>query len=162
MYGNYINRNTIYLTGASSNKYAKSPYLNNNMNYTGISYNNNLSNRKHKNSYNNYLNMNNSSHSFFINNNIDNTYGNIYQRQVMQLPPNEQPLFYETKSNIKDAYVTALNVIKKSNMLGIVLEIDEFIQIKEVWYFEKFLIERFHFSAIDMTIKYQKDIKKYR
>ena len=64
---------------------------------------------------------------------------------------------YETKSNIKDAYVTALNVIKKSNMLGIVLEIDEFIQIKEVWYFEKFLIERFHFSAIDMTIKYQKD-----
>ena len=94
MYGNYINRNTIYLTGASSNKYAKSPYLNNNMNYTGISYNNNLSNRKHKNSYNNYLNMNNSSHSFFINNNIDNTYGNIYQRQVMQLPPNEQPLFY--------------------------------------------------------------------
>ena len=102
MYGNYINRNTIYLTGASSNKYAKSPYLNNNMNYTGISYNNNLSNRKHKNSYNNYLNMNNSSHSFFINNNIDNTYGNIYQRQVMQLPPNEQPLFYETKSNINN------------------------------------------------------------
>jgi hypothetical protein len=102
MYGNYINRNTIYLTGASSNKYAKSPYLNYNMNYTGISYNNNLSNRKHKNSYNNYLNMNNSSHSFFINNNIDNTYGNIYQRQVMQLPPNEQPLFYETKSNINN------------------------------------------------------------
>ena len=98
MYGNYINRNTIYLTGASSNKYAKSPYLNNNMNYTGISYNNNIINKKNINSYNNYVYMNNSSQSFFINNNRDDIYGNIYQRQVMQLPPNEQPLFYETKS----------------------------------------------------------------
>ena len=103
MYGNYINRNTIYLTGASSNKYAKSPYLNNNMNYTGISYNNNLSNKKSYNSYNNYLYVNNSSQSFYINNNnFENTYGNLYQRQVMQLPPNEQPLFYETRSNINN------------------------------------------------------------
>ena len=102
MYGNYINRNTIYLTGANSNKYAKSPYLNNNMNYTGISYNTSLSNQKHINTYNNYLYMNNSSQSFFINNNINDTYGNLYQRQVMQLPPNEQPLFYETKSNINN------------------------------------------------------------
>ena len=98
MFGNYINRNTIYLTGANSNKYAKSPYLNNNMNYTGISYNNNIINKKNINSYNNYVYMNNSSQSFFINNNRDDIYGNIYQRQVMQLPPNEQPLFYETKS----------------------------------------------------------------
>ena len=102
MYGNYINRNTIYLTGANSNKYAKSPYLNNNMNYTGISYNTNLTNQKHINTYNNYLYMNNSSQSFFINNHINDTYGNLYQRQVMQLPPNEQPLFYETKSNINN------------------------------------------------------------
>ena len=107
MYGNYINRNTIYLTGANSNKYAKSPYLNNNMNYTGISYNNNINNKKNINSYNNYVYMNNSSQSFFINNNRDDAFGNIYQRQVMQLPPNEQPLFYETKSfmiNNNNAY----------------------------------------------------------
>ena len=32
---------------------------------------------------------------------------------------------YETKTNIKEAYVTALNVMKKTNTLGIVLEIDE-------------------------------------
>ena len=103
MYGNYINRNTIYLTGANSNKYAKSPYLNNNMNYTGISYNNNINNKKYYNSFNNYVYMNNSSQSFFINNNnISDTYGNIYQRQVMQMPPNEQPLFYETKSNMNN------------------------------------------------------------
>ena len=64
---------------------------------------------------------------------------------------------YETKANIKEAYVTALNVVKKLNTLGIVLEIDEYIEVKEIWYFEKFLIERFKFSNIDMTIKYQKD-----
>ena len=66
---------------------------------------------------------------------------------------------YETKANIKDAYVTTLNVIKKTNTLGIVLEIDEYIEVKDIWYFEKFLIERFHFSNIDMTIHYQKDKK---
>ena len=32
---------------------------------------------------------------------------------------------YETKTNIKEAYLTALNVIKKTNTLGIVLEINE-------------------------------------
>ena len=60
---------------------------------------------------------------------------------------------YETKTNIKEAYVTALNVMKKTNTLGIVLEIDEYIEIKEIWYFEKFLTERFAFSNIYMTIK---------
>ena len=64
---------------------------------------------------------------------------------------------YETKANIKEAYVTALNIIKKTNTLGIVLEIDEYIEVKDIWYLEKFLIERFKFSNIDMTIKYQKD-----
>ena len=64
---------------------------------------------------------------------------------------------YETKSNIKESYVIAMNVMKKTNTLGIILEIDEYIEIKEIWYFEKFLIERFKFSNIDMTIKYQKD-----
>ena len=66
---------------------------------------------------------------------------------------------YETKTNIKEAYVTALNVMKKTNTLGITLEIDEYIEIKEIWYFEKFLVERFKFSNIDMTIKYQKDTR---
>ena len=105
-YGNYINRNTIYLTGNNSSKYLKSPYLNNNMNYTGISYSNGFNNyNKHNNSYSNYLYMNNSSQSFYINNNsinnnLDDNFGNLYQRQVMQMPPNEQPLFYETKSNM--------------------------------------------------------------
>ena len=66
---------------------------------------------------------------------------------------------YETKANIKEAYIVILNVIKKTNTLGIVLEIDEYIEVKEIWYFEKFLKERFKFQNIDMTIKYQKDTK---
>ena len=61
---------------------------------------------------------------------------------------------YQTNSNIKDAYVIYLNVIKKTNTLGIALKFDEYIEVKEIWYFEKFLMERFKFSDIDMTIKY--------
>ncbi len=64
---------------------------------------------------------------------------------------------YQTKANIKEAYIKALNVMKKTNTLGIVLEMDEYIEIKEIWYFEKFLKERFTFSNIDMEINYQKD-----
>ena len=64
---------------------------------------------------------------------------------------------YETKANIKEAHVTALNVIKKTNTLGIVLEIDEYIEVKDIWYLEKFLLERFQFSHIDMRIQYRKD-----
>ena len=66
---------------------------------------------------------------------------------------------YETKSNIKESYIKALNVMKKTNTLGIVLEIDEYIEIKEIWYFEKFLKERFLFGNIDMEINYQKDTR---
>ena len=61
---------------------------------------------------------------------------------------------YETKSNIKDAHVIGLNVIKKTNTLGIVLAIDEYIEVKDIWYLEKFLLERFNFSDIDMSIHY--------
>lgn len=64
---------------------------------------------------------------------------------------------YETKSNIKEAYIKALNVIKKTNTLGIVLKMDEYIEIKEIWYFEKFLKDRFAFSSTDMEINYEKD-----
>ena len=39
---------------------------------------------------------------------------------------------YETKSNIKDAHVIGLNVIKKTNTLGIVLAIDEYIEVKDI------------------------------
>ena len=63
---------------------------------------------------------------------------------------------YETKSNIGNAHVIGLNVIKKTNTLGIVLAIDEYIEVKDIWYLEKFLLERFRFSDIDMSIHYHK------
>ena len=53
---------------------------------------------------------------------------------------------YKTNSNIKYAEVRALNVIKKTNILQVLLYFDEYIEIKEIWYFEKFLRERFMFS----------------
>ena len=57
---------------------------------------------------------------------------------------------YKTNSNIKYAEVTVLNVVKKTNTLQVGLYFDEYIEIKEIWYFEKFLKERFQFSNIDI------------
>ena len=64
---------------------------------------------------------------------------------------------YQTRSNIKDAKIGSLNVIKKTNTLGITLESIEYIEIKEIWYFEKFLIERFNFGSIDLKIEYNEN-----
>ena len=66
---------------------------------------------------------------------------------------------YKTNSNIKYAKITALNVNKKTNTLGIILNIDEYIEVKEIWYLEKFLKERFGFSNIDMIIKYDEVVE---
>ena len=71
---------------------------------------------------------------------------------------------YQTKANIQYANIQGLNVIKKTNTLQIVLYFDEYIEIKEIWFFEKFLIDRFHFDHIETKIKYHegvvlKDIK---
>ena len=67
---------------------------------------------------------------------------------------------YETKSNIKYAKVEALNVMKKTNTMQIILYFDEYIEIKEIWYFEKFLAERFKFQAIDIKINYHSQVQK--
>ena len=72
---------------------------------------------------------------------------------------------YNTNSNIKYAQVNALNVVKKTNTLEVILYFDEYIEIKEIWYFEKFLKERFNFEHIDIKINYhdavvKKDIKE--
>ncbi len=61
---------------------------------------------------------------------------------------------YNVNSNIKYAEIQSLNVIKKTNTLQVTIEADEFIEIKEIWYFEKFLIERFKFDKVDIVIKY--------
>ncbi|MEI3356567.1 MAG: PolC-type DNA polymerase III N-terminal domain-containing protein [Clostridia bacterium] len=67
---------------------------------------------------------------------------------------------YKTNSNIKYAEVRALNVIKKTNILQVLLYFDEYIEIKEIWYFEKFLRERFMFSSVDIKIEYHEAVEK--
>lgn len=67
---------------------------------------------------------------------------------------------YKTNSNLKYAEITALNVLKKTNTLEVILYFDEYIDIKEIWFFEKFLKERFQFENIDIKIKYHESVKK--
>lgn len=67
---------------------------------------------------------------------------------------------YNTNSNIKYAEVTALNVVKKTNTLEVILYFDEYIEIKEIWFFEKFLKERFQFEHIDIKINYHEGVGK--
>lgn len=67
---------------------------------------------------------------------------------------------YKTSSNIKYAKVNGLNVVKKTNTLEVILYFDEYIEIKEIWYFEKFLKERFKFENIDIKIKYHEKVEK--
>ena len=67
---------------------------------------------------------------------------------------------YSTSSNIKYAQVNGLNVLKKTNTLQVILYFDEYIEIKEIWYFEKFLKERFQFESIDIKINYHEKVEK--
>ena len=67
---------------------------------------------------------------------------------------------YKTNSNIKYAEVIALNVVKKTNTLEVVLYFDEYIEIKEIWFLERFLKERFQFETIDTKINYHEKVEK--
>lgn len=67
---------------------------------------------------------------------------------------------YNTSSNVKYAQVKGLNVIKKTNTLQVILYFDEYIEIKEIWFFEKFLRERFQFQDIDIKIEYHEKVEK--
>ena len=55
---------------------------------------------------------------------------------------------YKTNSNIADAVINKMNLIKKINTLELGLSSDEYIEIKEIWYLEKFLRERFQFGQV--------------
>ena len=59
---------------------------------------------------------------------------------------------YTTTSNIKYAEITMLNIIKKTNTLEVGIYFDEYIEIKEIWFFEKFLQERFQFKEINLKV----------
>jgi len=65
---------------------------------------------------------------------------------------------YQTESKINIAEIQSLNLIKKVNVLEINLESDNYLEIKELWFFEKFLKERFQFSNIDIKINYTEKV----
>lgn len=67
---------------------------------------------------------------------------------------------YKTNSNIQYAEIKSLNVIKKTNTLQVILYLDEYIEIKEIWYFENFLKQRFQFENIDIKIDYHEKVEK--
>ena len=64
---------------------------------------------------------------------------------------------YKTEANIKKAEIKEMNLIKKQNILELSLENNEYIEIKELWFFEKFLKDRFGFSNVDMKLQYQEN-----
>ena len=65
---------------------------------------------------------------------------------------------YQTENIIKQARILELNLIKKANVLEVDLESENYLEIKELWYFEKFLKERFQFSNVDIKIKYLENV----
>ena len=64
---------------------------------------------------------------------------------------------YKTQSNIQNANIEKMNLIKKVNTLEMILQSDEYLEIKEIWYFESFLRDRFQFSQVNMIIKYSEN-----
>lgn len=65
---------------------------------------------------------------------------------------------YKTNSNIADAEIEKMNLKKKENALEIEMSSKEYVEIKEIWYFEKFLRQRFQFGQVHMIIKYPEGI----
>ncbi len=66
---------------------------------------------------------------------------------------------YEAESNIMNACIKQLNLIKKENKLEMVLESDEYIEIKELWFIEKFMKQRFKLQETEIILKYTEDVK---
>ena len=95
-----IIRKTLFLTG-SDNKYSNkfNNYSNSNKNIYFSRDNDKMFNG-------NYLCINNYSYPSTRKNQnnsdiiINNGIGNIYQREIMKLPPEQQPLFYESNNNL--------------------------------------------------------------
>ena len=67
---------------------------------------------------------------------------------------------YKTNSNITDAEIVKMNLFKKINSLEIQIQSKEYIEIKEIWYFEKFLRQRFQFEQVHIKINYLDGVRK--
>ena len=67
---------------------------------------------------------------------------------------------YKTNINIEDAEIARMNLLKKINTLEIEMQAKEYIEIKEIWYFEKLLRQRFQFEQVHIKIKYAEGVRK--
>ena len=67
---------------------------------------------------------------------------------------------YRTNSNIADAEINKMKLYKKINTLEIDINSNEYIEIKEIWYFERFLRQRFQFGQVHIIINYPENVRK--
>ena len=66
---------------------------------------------------------------------------------------------YQVQSNIQKAKIRKMSITKKKSTLEIELQSDVYLEIKEIWYFESFLKERFAFQQINVIIKYDDSVQ---
>ena len=66
---------------------------------------------------------------------------------------------YKQESNVKQANVKQMNLIKKVNVLEMQIASDEYLELKDLWQFEQFLRERFQFENVDIKIEYSENVK---
>lgn len=75
---------------------------------------------------------------FFYNNNCDKIHIEGAKIMSENKAKKVKEIFsdYQARANIIEAEILNLDVIKKTNTLGITIKYDEYIEIKEIWYFE--------------------------
>ena len=66
---------------------------------------------------------------------------------------------YKQETNVKNAQIKQMNLIKKVNVLDMQIASDEYLELKDLWLFEQFLRERFQFENVDIKIEYSEDVK---
>ena len=67
---------------------------------------------------------------------------------------------YKQESNITNATIQQMNLIKKANVLEMKISSDEYLELKDLWFFEQFLRERFQFANVDIKIHDTYDYSK--
>ena len=66
---------------------------------------------------------------------------------------------YTNNTQMQECYISKIEIYKKTNRLMIVLKTDKFVQIKDMWDFEKYLMERFKIKDIVMIFEYEENTK---
>lgn len=66
---------------------------------------------------------------------------------------------YKNNSQVQDCYICKIEINKKLNKLTIILKTEQFVQIKDMWDFEKYLTERFKLRDIEMIFTYNENTK---